>query len=119
MLGLMPGPAARSGILIRASTLLVCVAIAASFAANGSTPDAPAPAPATTASMISDLGLRVASAPVRERSGWHPPRVILVAPAFPGDLPRLQQVAPEARFNEVSAGAPAAELAGADAAIGI
>jgi phosphoglycerate dehydrogenase-like enzyme len=69
--------------------------------------------------MISDLGLRVASAPVRERSGWHPPRVILVAPALHGDLPRLQQVAPEARFIEVSAGAPAAELAGADAAIGI
>jgi phosphoglycerate dehydrogenase-like enzyme len=113
----MAVPASRSVILIHASALLAGFAIATSLAASGSTADAPEPSAA--ASMVSDLGLRLATAPVRERSGWRPPREILVAPALHGDLPRLQQVAPEVRFVEVSDSTPAGELAGADAAIGL
>src|SRR3984957_2656504 len=113
----MPGPASRSVILIRASALLAGIAIATSLAAGALAADTPEPSAA--APMVSELGLQVAPAPVRERGGWHPPREILVAPTLHGALPRLQQVAPEVRFIEVSDSTPAGELAGADAAIGI
>src|ERR1700722_530141 len=113
----MPGPASRSVILIRASALLAGIAIATSLAASALAADAPEPSAA--ASMVSELGLRGAPGPVRERGGCPPPREILVAPTLHGDLPRLQQVAPEVRFIEVSDSTPAGELAGADAAIGI
>lgn len=114
---MMAGLFSRPGVVIKPGPLFACFAIATSLAATGSTADSPEPSPA--ASMVSELGLRAAATPVRERSGWRPPREILLAPALHADLPRLQQVAPEARLIEVSAATPAGALAGADAAIGI
>src|ERR1700733_15170012 len=98
---MMPGRSSRLIIPVSATALFACCAIGISLAAAG--PTSQAPEPAAAASIVSDLGLRVASEPVRERSGWQPPREILVAPQLHSELPRLKQVAPEVRFIEFSA----------------
>jgi phosphoglycerate dehydrogenase-like enzyme len=112
----MPRPPSGPIIAVNATALLACFAIGAALAANG--PTAPVPEPAAAVSIVSELGLRVAAEPVRERSGWQPPQEILVAPELHSDLPRLKQVAPQVRFVEFSPGVAAGEFADADAIIG-
>ena len=73
---------------------------------------------ASAAALIEKLGLHVAPQPVRERQGWHSPRIVLVNPELHELLPQLQQAAPHAKLIEMSA-ASARELAGADAALGV
>jgi phosphoglycerate dehydrogenase-like enzyme len=75
-------------------------------------------APPATTPLIVDLGLRVDARPVRERSGWRPPRTILVAAELHEQLPLLQAAAPGVKFVEMSASTPARDLAAADAALG-
>ena len=111
----MPGRSSTVVILMNATALFACLAIGTSLA--GTDPGAPQP-PEAAASIVNDLGLRAAADPVRERAGWQPPREILVVAQLHAYLPRLQQVAPQVRFIEVSNSAAAGEFADADAAIG-
>src|SRR6059058_1230524 len=73
---------------------------------------------ASAAALIEKLGLHVAPQPVRERQGWHSPRIVLVNPELHELLPQLQRAAPHAKLIEMSS-ASARELAGADAALGV
>lgn len=93
--------------------LLSAAALPAAAAA-----DTPVAAPASAARLIETLGLRVAPTPVRERSGWHPPRVILVNRSLHDLLPQLKQAAPGARFVEIDQATPR-DLAAADATFGV
>ena len=105
-----------AGLFLLPITLLVLQARAAP-AAN----DIREVTPAATAQLIESLGLRVAPTPVRERTDWHPPRVILVG-SFLQDLhdvlPRFQQAVPAARFVEIGKATPR-DVAAADATIGV
>ena len=84
-------------------------------AADSASPPA---APPSTAQLVESLGLRAAPRPVRERSGWHPPRVILVNHSLHDLLPQLKATAPAARFVEIEAATPR-DIAAADATIGV
>jgi phosphoglycerate dehydrogenase-like enzyme len=77
-----------------------------------------ATSPPSAAQLIDSLGLRVAPSPVRERSGWRPPRVILVMGPLHDLLPQLQQAAPAARFIEIDKATPR-DIAAADATFGV
>src|SRR5256884_6341243 len=106
---------ARRVLVAAAATVTLCVAATGARAATAQ----PAPAAAPSAAhLIETLGLHVAPQPVRERQGWHSPRIVLVNPELHGLLPQLQQAAPHAKLSEMSA-ASARELAGADAALGV
>jgi phosphoglycerate dehydrogenase-like enzyme len=85
--------------------------------AAGSPPPA-ATTPASAAQLIESLGLHVAPTPVRERKGWHPPRVILVSRSEGDLVPQLKQVAPQAKIISIDAATPK-EIASADATIGV
>ncbi|HWZ64383.1 MAG TPA: D-2-hydroxyacid dehydrogenase [Steroidobacteraceae bacterium] len=74
--------------------------------------------PPSAAQLIDSLGLHVAPSPVRERSGWHPPRVILVMGPLHDLLPQLQQAAPAARLVEIDKATPR-DIAAADATFGV
>ncbi len=74
--------------------------------------------PASAAQLIDSLGLHVAPAPVRERVGWRPPRLILVNHSAHDLLPQLRQTAPAARVIDIDAATPA-DIAAADATIGV
>ena len=78
----------------------------------------PAAAPVSAAQLIESLGLHVAPNPVRERSGWHPPRVVLVSDSLRELLPQLRQAAPAARFVEIDKATPR-DVAAADATFGV
>jgi len=70
-------------------------------------------------SLIEQLGLVEAAAPVRERAGWAPPRRILINPLEPSLLAAMQEAAPGVKFLAATTPAEAAALAGdADAALG-
>jgi len=56
---------------------------------------------------------------VRERPGWRRPRVILLTDALRDRRAELESVAPGVKFVVVDAATPAAELAAADASIGV
>src|SRR3989440_5291259 len=106
---------ARRVLIAAAATVTLCVAATGARAATAQ----PAPAAAPSAGhLIETLGLHVAPQPVRERQGWHSPRIVLVNPELHELLPQLQQAAPHAKLIEMSA-ASARELAGADAALGV
>ena len=72
---------------------------------------ADAPAPPSTEALIEHLGLVEAPAPVRERAGWAPPRVILVNPLLPGLAEQLQAAVPNARIVAAATPAEAAKAA--------
>src|SRR5262245_15385321 len=72
-----------------------------------------------TADLIKRLGLEEASAPVRERPGWAPPRKVLVWNRAPQLIPALQSVAPGVELLAAANEAEAVKLAPqADAVIG-
>jgi phosphoglycerate dehydrogenase-like enzyme len=79
----------------------------------------PAREPASSAQLISDLGLHVDAHPVRERSGWRPPRKILVAVQIHDQMAVLRAVAPNVKLIELSANTPERDIAEADGAIGV
>jgi phosphoglycerate dehydrogenase-like enzyme len=79
---------------------------------------APAQQPATD-KFIADLGLHVASQPVRERPGWKVPRVILVSPQLHDAIDEVRKAAPQVRFVEFSSNTAAHDIADADASLGI
>ena len=101
------------GFLVLSATF--AGAAGAASAADSTTPAAAAPDPAQ---LIERLGLHVAPNPVRERSGWHPPRVVLVSDRLRDLLPRLKQTAPEVRFIEIDKATPR-DVAAADATFGV
>ena len=105
--------------------LVVCFALpidqtgAAPPTSSDSAPAAAAATtPATTAQLIESLGLHVAPTPVRERKGWHPPRLILVSERERDLLPLLKQVDPGAKIIALDAATPK-DLAAADATVGV
>lgn len=89
---------------------------APSTAADSASPPVAAPDP--SAQLIESLGLHVAPNPVRERRGWHPPRVVLVNSSLHKLLPQLEQAAPAARFVEIDQATPR-DIAAADATFGV
>jgi len=101
------------GPVVLSIMLLTARAVAAPAAS-----DTPAAAPSASAQLIESLGLRVAPAPVRERSGWRPPRVILVGGMLQDLLPQLQAAAPAVRFVEAAKATPR-DIAAADATFGV
>jgi len=106
---------------IVASCVVLAALVGQSWAAPSTASDSarpPAAAPATAAQLIESLGLHVAAAPVRERSGWHPPRVVLVNASLHDLLPRLRQAAPAARLVEIDKATPA-DIAAADVTFGV
>jgi phosphoglycerate dehydrogenase-like enzyme len=104
------------GLLVLPAVLAAVARAAPSGAADTAVP--PAAPPAAAAQLIESLGLHVAPAPVRERSGWHPPQVVLVSSSLRGLLPQLKQTAPGARFVEIDQATPR-DLAAADATFGV
>jgi phosphoglycerate dehydrogenase-like enzyme len=107
---------ARAIIGFLVLSALLAAAAGAASAADSTTPAAAAPDSATQ--LIEGLGLHVAPNPVRERSGWHPPRLVLVSDRLRDLLPRLKQTAPEVRFIEIDKATPR-DLAAADATFGV
>ncbi|HEY2275672.1 MAG TPA: D-2-hydroxyacid dehydrogenase [Steroidobacteraceae bacterium] len=100
---------------------LVLSALLAAAAGAASAADSTAPAaaaPDSAKQLIESLGLHVAPNPVRERSGWHPPRLVLVSDRLRDLLPRLRQTAPEVLFIEIDKATPR-DLAAADATLGV
>ncbi|MGH8262682.1 MAG: D-2-hydroxyacid dehydrogenase [Steroidobacteraceae bacterium] len=69
--------------------------------------------------LIADLGLHIASQPVRERPGWRAPRVILVSSQLHDVLDELRKAAPQVRLVEFSSNTTARDVSDADASIGI
>ena len=105
--------------MTRRSALLAPLALCLSAAATAAVPAAaPAGGSAPVADLIDKLGLHVAAQPVRERPGWHPPRIVLISEEMRQLRPALQQAAPGAKLVEVSAATPK-EIAAADATIGV
>jgi phosphoglycerate dehydrogenase-like enzyme len=92
-----------------------CLSAAAAAAAPAA---APVGDSTSAAELIDKLGLHVAAQPVRERTGWRPPRMVLISEEMVQLRPALQQAAPGVKLVEVSA-ATAKEIAAADAAIGV
>jgi phosphoglycerate dehydrogenase-like enzyme len=90
----------------------------AAAATAGDAAQPKAATPASAAQLIESLGLHVAPTPVRERKGWHPPRVILVSRSEGDLVPQLKQVAPQAKIISIDAATPK-EIASADATIGV
>lgn len=86
--------------------------------ASASSTDVPGVAPPDATALIDRLGLHVAPTPVRERKGWHPPRVILVGESLRDLLPQLKKAAPGARFVEIDKATPG-DIAAADASFGV
>ncbi len=80
---------------------------------------ADAPVPSSTKALIEHLGLVEAPAPVRERAGWAPPRLILVNPLLPGLAEQVQADVPNARIVAAATPAEAAKAAmDADVSLG-
>ena len=105
---------------LSAAALTLCAAIAAMPASRAAalTSAAVPAAAAGSAELFDKLGLRIAPQPVRERSGWRSPRIVLVDNEMHDLLPALRQAAPGAKLLEVSAATPK-QIAAADAAIGV
>ncbi|HXY76558.1 MAG TPA: NAD(P)-dependent oxidoreductase, partial [Steroidobacteraceae bacterium] len=68
--------------------------------------------------LIDTLGVPVAPVAVRERTGWHEPRIILTDAKLSALLPQLRGIAPKARFVEMPE-ANARDIADADVALGV
>jgi phosphoglycerate dehydrogenase-like enzyme len=101
------------------SSLATALALGALLAPGAALPAADTPAAPSAAAPLSDtLGLQPAPHPVRERSGWHAPKLILVNNELHDMLPQLQAAAPGVRFVEMSA-ASARDIAAADATLGV
>ena len=100
---------------VRTTLLVILLVVPGSAASAAAATNAPPP---DTRALIDSLGLRVAPTPVRERSGWRPPRVILVGEPLRDLLPQLRQVAPAARLVEIEK-ASARDIAAADATFGV
>src|SRR5215468_6769342 len=105
--------------MTRRSAFLAPLALYLSAAAAAAVPAAaPAAGSAPVADLIDKLGLHVAAQPIRERPGWHPPRIVLISEEMRQLRPALQQAAPGVKLLEVSAATPR-EIAAADATIGV
>ena len=90
---------------------------ALTLALTGGLPARAADAPAG-ATLADTLGVPVDKAPVRERTGWRPPRIVLVAPYVHDHLALLQTAVPQAKLVEMPA-ASARDIANADVTIGV
>src|SRR5579862_3151658 len=72
----------------------------------------------SAAQLIDKLGLRIAPQPVRERAGWHSPRVVIVGDDLAELVPQLQSAAPHARLV-LAKNAGRRDLAAAEASLGV
>jgi phosphoglycerate dehydrogenase-like enzyme len=100
--------------------VLALIAVLAATAAVRRSHAADSPASQSEADkLIANLGLHVASQPVRERPGWKAPRVVLVSPQLHDALEDIRKAAPQVRFVEFSSNTPGRDIADADAAFGI
>jgi phosphoglycerate dehydrogenase-like enzyme len=107
----MTQPIARRALHVLAGLGALLAVPAAALA------DSPA-APAAPAASLESLGLTPSGPAVRERAGWRPPKLILVAPYLHDSLAQLKDADPGARFIELPQ-ASAREIAGADATLGV
>ena len=95
----------------------VAPVVALTLALAGGLPARAAEAPAG-ANLADALGVPVDKAPVRERAGWRPPRIVLVAPYVHDHLALLQAAVPQAKLVEMPAASPR-DIANADVSIGV
>ena len=56
--------------------------------------------------LVADLGLKPDAGPVRERPGWHAPRLVLLSDEFAPQLAEFSALAPGARFVLQAAATP-------------
>ena len=105
----------RPRVFLAAATLSLCAVLAPARSVGSAEPPAEG---ASAAQLIEKLGLHVAAQPVRERSGWRPPRIVLVSEQLHDQLRALQREAPRAKLIDISAATPH-EIAAADATIGV
>ena len=105
----LPSPAARAapGLLMAALAPLILA-----LAAPATGAEVPAGA------SVESLGLQPSGPPVRERPGWHAPKLILVSAYAQADLPALREAAPGVKLIELGH-ASARDIAAADATIGV
>lgn len=106
-----PSPSSRAARgLLMAGLAPLALALAAPAAGAEAAP----PASAT----VESLGLQPAGPPVRERPGWHAPKLILVSAYAQADLPVLRAAVPGVKLIDMSH-ASARDIAAADATIGV
>ncbi|MBP6627550.1 MAG: D-2-hydroxyacid dehydrogenase [Arenimonas sp.] len=116
MTTLSGSPTARRG---RAAAPLLRAALLASLLAFGPAQADSEPDPRATA-LISELGLQAGPQAMRDLPGWQRPTKIVVARANPEQLAQLQAKLPGVTLVAAAQGdALAAQLAGAQAAIGL
>lgn len=98
---------------------LIALALAPAVTARAAAIAAPDTMEAPDAALLRDLGLQPGTEPVRARAGWRPPRTILIAGEARDWIADLRGVAPGVRFIEYSATSPPADVAAAEASIGV
>jgi phosphoglycerate dehydrogenase-like enzyme len=106
---------AEISMAVAVCAAVVCTRLPGAEPGIASTP----PGSADNSVQIADLMLRSAPGPVRDRPGWRPPQLILIAAELRDQLPALRRIAPDVRFLEVDAHTPLAAVADADAALGL
>jgi len=95
------------------------VAVVLAWAGAGAPAGADTAPPQSTQALIEHLGLVEGAAPVRERSGWALPKVILVNAAVPELADEVRAVAPQARVLVAAMPDEASKLAkDADVSLG-
>lgn len=104
---------------MRNTRAIVCLLLTGTLSWTVAAGKDAAAAPPDAQELIKTLQIRVADQPVRERAGWHAPRVILVSgEAWPHQA-ELQQAAPGVKFIELTTTTASRDIAEADAAIGV
>lgn len=78
-----------------------------------------APAAPSAQELIKTLQIRVADQPVRLRSGWQSPHIVLVSPEVWPHQAELQRAAPGVRFVELDKSTASRDIAEADAMLGV
>jgi len=106
---------ARCASLGLCAGLVLCARLAPGATADAaSTPDS-----VSVSHPGETFGLQPAAQPVRERPGWHPPHVILVAERLKDMVPQLQTAVPPGVKLIVLSAAMPRDIAAADATIGV
>jgi phosphoglycerate dehydrogenase-like enzyme len=112
-------PTAAVLSLCASLTLCASFALCASPVPGTTARAAPTPDTASVPRPGDTFGLQPAAQPVRERAGWHPPHVILIAEPLKDVVPQLQTAVPAGVKLIVLSAATPRDIAAADATIGV
>jgi len=97
----------------------VCLLTANLWALALATAADASPAAPKAQELIKTLQIRVADQPVRERTGWQSPHLVLVSTEVWTRQAELRQAAPGVRFVELTKSTASGDIAEADAVIGV